>query len=106
MSTMRTKILALGGASPRRGHAPSKHNFNLPLVACLAKSALHMPHAQYIQSIDAYSMLHPIMMQARVLRANTRNANTVPLVPDHKVTNAKFGNVIQLLARTVANRAN
>uniref|UniRef100_M1D9C0 Uncharacterized protein n=1 Tax=Solanum tuberosum TaxID=4113 RepID=M1D9C0_SOLTU len=30
MSAMRTKLLALGGASPRRGHAPSKHNFKLP----------------------------------------------------------------------------
>ncbi|WMV13516.1 hypothetical protein MTR67_006901 [Solanum verrucosum] len=30
MSATGTKLLALGGASPRRGHAPSKHNFKLP----------------------------------------------------------------------------
>uniref|UniRef100_M1E0Y3 Uncharacterized protein n=1 Tax=Solanum tuberosum TaxID=4113 RepID=M1E0Y3_SOLTU len=30
MSATRTKHLALGGASPRRKHAPSKHNFKLP----------------------------------------------------------------------------
>uniref|UniRef100_M1DPY9 Gag-pol polyprotein n=1 Tax=Solanum tuberosum TaxID=4113 RepID=M1DPY9_SOLTU len=33
-----------------------------------AQLALHMPHAQYIRSTDAYSKLHPIMMQAQVLR--------------------------------------
>uniref|UniRef100_A0A0V0HQD8 Putative ovule protein n=1 Tax=Solanum chacoense TaxID=4108 RepID=A0A0V0HQD8_SOLCH len=30
MSATRTKLLAIYGASPQRGHASSKHNFKLP----------------------------------------------------------------------------
>ena len=37
MSAMRTKLLALGGASPRYGHAPSMSIFQVALAACLAK---------------------------------------------------------------------
>ena len=39
-------------------------------------------------------------------RANTRNANTAPLVQDEELSKVKFRNVIQMLVQSVSNQNN
>ena len=39
-------------------------------------------------------------------RANARNANAAPQVPDQEVSSAEFRNVIQMLAQSMTNHNN
>uniref|UniRef100_M1DEE1 Uncharacterized protein n=1 Tax=Solanum tuberosum TaxID=4113 RepID=M1DEE1_SOLTU len=49
---------------------------------------------------------HPLPQIIPPRRANARNANAAPPIPDHEVSNAKFRNAIQLLAKSIANQNN
>ncbi|TMW99786.1 hypothetical protein EJD97_001963 [Solanum chilense] len=44
--------------------------------------------------------------RANVRNVNARNANVTPQIPNQKVSNAEFRNVIQMLAMNVANQNN
>ena len=44
--------------------------------------------------------------RANARNANARNANTAPPVPNQKVSNVEFRNVIQMLSHSMTNQNN
>ncbi|KAH0665926.1 hypothetical protein KY285_027132 [Solanum tuberosum] len=52
----------------------------------------------------ALKIMHPLRAYAR--NVNARNANAIPILPDHEVENDEFQNAIQLLAQSMTNKNN
>ncbi|WMV25251.1 hypothetical protein MTR67_018636 [Solanum verrucosum] len=106
-----------------RNHGPSTCLWFTPSLAMVEHRDLHMPwiptQTVLVLVVVRQNPLGPdirpqsppwamIMPPRRVYarNVNARNANTVPLVPDHQVSNAESRNSIQLLAQSVSNQNN